>query len=486
MIKDTTRRLSLLVMISLGFILSTHGQSAIDYIIFKETEKTKVGFGSYGRIGVSWLPTVSSTDGRRLNLNNMGSIGGRMEEQDYIELGMAYHLTPDVLNEDSTEIVVQFRSSVYSNNLQYFGNSSTTDALSALTIALPEIFIEARNVLTKDLNVWVGARLYRGGDTHMADYFYFNDHSGQGFGAEYKGSRLHFNFVSSSDTSATVPPYFYLNIKSGTPSLALRRRVVNTFEQDVKFGKNDLLTLLAEYHHMGDPSSEELDSDSTGLLSYPGDNGWVLGAKYQLNELPGFLPGSFNHVAVRFGSGIANGGDGGNSRTWLTYGAANLETNTFDNAYSWHIVDHFLLNLSERMSLNGYVIYNKSKGAASTNGKAETFLGKEVYNSKQDWTVGFKLVNYITDQFHWQTEIHHSRRKDGLDPTNAMTKLSLVPTIAPRGARSVWTRPHIRFVYSVARYNDAARDGQYSPYLDVAGQERWGHYFGVKAEWWTW
>ncbi|WP_353935918.1 carbohydrate porin [Reichenbachiella agariperforans] len=55
-----------------------------------------------------------------------------------------------------------------------------------------------------------------------------------------------------------------------------------------------------------------------------------------------------------------------------------------------------------------------------------------------------------------------------------------------RGQRSVWSRPHLRFVYSVARYNDTARDNQYSPYLDLVGKDRWGHYFGVKAEWWTW
>ena len=26
----------------------------------------------------------------------------------------------------------------------------------------------------------------------------------------------------------------------------------------------------------------------------------------------------------------------------------------------------------------------------------------------------------------------------------------------------------------------------YSPYLEFVGPKRWGHYLGVKAEWWIW
>ncbi|PIB35225.1 hypothetical protein BFP72_07350 [Reichenbachiella sp. 5M10] len=445
------------------------------------------GFGSYGRIGVGWLPTIQSSDGRRLNLNNMGSIGGRMEEQDYMELGVAFHIKPDNFPKDSTQITVQIRSSLYSNNLEYFGNSSTGDAFSSLTLAFPEIFVEARDVLTKYLNVWVGSRLYRGPDVHMADYFYFNDHSGQGFGVEYKGTRMSMNFVSSTDTTASVPPYFYLNIKSGTPSLELRQRLVTVVEQDIPLSKESFITLIGEYHHMGDPSDKEINpGDSSALYSFPGEDGWVLGAKLQWNRIPGFSQGSFNHVALRYGHGIANGGDGGNSRTWNTFGAANLDTYSFANAYAWHFVDHFLLNMGDRMSVNGYGLFNKSKGAADTDGLADTYLGREVYNLKTEWALGVKVVNYITDQFHFQSELHHAERRDGDQPWYAMTKLSLVPTLAVTGNRSVWARPHLRLVYSVARYNNAARDAAYSPYLALSGPERWGQYIGVKAEWWTW
>lgn len=473
-----------LLIFGLNFliILTAQAQSSIMYQYFDLNEGVKMGFGSYGRIGVSLMNATKGAEGRRLNLNNMGSIGGRHEEQDYLELGMGFNLAPKSLSHDSTIIDLNLRASVYNLSGGYFFNTSTRSE-GGLTFALPELYVLARNLFVKDFNIWVGARFYRGSDVHMADYFYFNDHSGQGFGLEYKGTRFSTNFVASNDTTATVPPYFYLNIKSGTPSLEIRQRVVLTLEQDWWLGDQNLLTFMAEYHRMSDPSS---GTDSTDLiLSLPADYGLVFGVKHQKENLFG-RAGSFNQLGIRYGNRIANGGDGGNSRTWLTYGAPNLNTFKFDNAFSIHIVDHFLINFGPKFSLNGYGIYNRSVGAAETKDQAPTYFDREVFNSKQDFTVGFKGVNYITDIFHWQTELNYSMRQDGTQQWYNVAKLSLVPTLAVLGERSVWSRPHLRFVYSLARFNDYAVENLYSPYLELAGEQQWGHYFGVRAEWWTW
>jgi maltoporin len=345
------------------------------------------------------------------------------------------------------------------------------------------MYAEARNVLTKDLNIWVGSRLYRGPDIHMADYWVFNDHSGQGFGAEYKGTRALVTFVGTTDTTATVPPYFYLNIKSGTQSLEIRNRTRLVLEQDLRLRSGQLISFLGEYHFMGDPSS---GTDSTNLvLSAPSETGYVLGVRHQMN-IDGFLPGSFNQLGVRYGRGIANGGDGGSSRTWETFGAVNKDNFKFSNAYSWHVVNHFLLNFSPNFSLNGYFVYNQSKGAAATKGLSETYLDREVWNYKEDLTIGLKGVNYITNVFHWQTELHYSQRRDGEQPWYQMTKISFIPTLAVLGERSVWSRPHLRFIYSMGIFNDYAQQNLYSPFLELVGPQRVGHFFGVRAEWWTW
>ncbi|HEX3078989.1 MAG TPA: hypothetical protein VHQ04_00940, partial [Puia sp.] len=54
---------------------------------FAQTTTNKFfSFGSYGRVGVGISPNITGNVGRPFNLNGMGSIGGRMEEADYVEL----------------------------------------------------------------------------------------------------------------------------------------------------------------------------------------------------------------------------------------------------------------------------------------------------------------------------------------------------------------------------------------------------------------
>ena len=470
-----TRLLSICLFLLAFQLLNSHSQAQIAY---QHATYKNFYIGTYGRIGADWSFVNEGSIGRRLNLNNMGSIGGRMEEQDYLELATGIDFSP-LIKGDSMNVTVNTRFAVWSNSLSLFGNSTTTST-GGLTLAIPELYVEVTGVGKRDrVNLWVGSRLYRGADVHIADHFYFNDHSGQGFGVELKSTRFAAIFVSSTDTSSTVPPYFYLNIKTGTPALALRQRTVLVLEQDKVLSESSKLTFLAEYHRMGNPDV----TDTLPDLAYPGDHGYVLGAR--LNTILPKLPmGSFNDVSIRYGRGIANGGDGGVSRTWLTFGAPDLVDQSFSKAYSWSLVDHILLNLSERFSLNGYVIYNRSKGAAASDDMAETFFGKEVFNKKEDLTLGTRGTWYISDNFHLLSELHYSQRRDGEQPTYAMGKFSLAPTLSVSGERSVWARPHLRFVFSAARYNDNASEQLYSPYLQFVGAERWGYYMGVKAEWW--
>jgi len=65
------------------FALNTHTTTA--QINYEYSNNKNVALGSYGRVGVDWSFENGEAIGRRLNLNNMGSIGGRLEEQDYLE-----------------------------------------------------------------------------------------------------------------------------------------------------------------------------------------------------------------------------------------------------------------------------------------------------------------------------------------------------------------------------------------------------------------
>ena len=467
-----------LILVLLSFL----GLQANAQIQYQNVTNKKVSLGSYGRVGVDWSFENGGSIGRRLNLNNMGSIGGRLEEQDYFELAPAFHFIPQ--NSDSTIVSVQIRFAMYSHGLTSIGNSTTT-SIDGLTLAVPELFAEARNIKGKDLSVWIGSRLYRGPDVHIADHFYFNDHSGQGFGVEYKKTRFSTIFVASTDTSSTVPPYFYLNIKSGTPSAEMRQRVVFIGEHDFEIDENNTITALGEYHHMSDADSSIKIDSIEEVVNFPLDYGYVLGLRHTV-KIKKLLPGSFNDFTVRYGGGIANGGDGGVSRTYLTFGAPDTTTLSFKGAYSLAIVNHMVLNISKKYSLNGYIIFTTSKGGADSNHMSKTYFGKEVFNRKLDFTMGVRNEHYISDYFHLLTELHYSQRKDGENPIASMFKVSVAPVYVPTGGRNLWVRPHLRFIASLSRYNDFAMDSQYSPYLEFVGSKRWGYYFGVKAEWWVW
>lgn len=472
--RSTLSSKSALLIFAILFNLTSFGQ-----IAYQHVENKNFGLGSYGRIGADWSFENGGSIGRRLNLNNMGSIGGRLEEQDYLELAPALHFKGNP--KDSSFISVQARFSFYSRSLSLFGNSTST-SIGGLAFAMPELFAEARHIAGTNFNVWIGARLYRGADVHIADHFYFNDHSGQGFGVEFKKTRFATLFIASTDTNSTVPPYFYLNISTGTPSLALRQRTVFTLEHDLTLNTTSFLTLLGEYHRLSDGGSS---ADTITKYNYPHDWGYVLGIRHSQN-LNSFSEGSYNTLAVRYGGRIANGGDGGLSRTWLTFGAPNLETQNFKNAYSLSIVEEILLNLSKKYTFNGYVIYTKSKGAANGNNLEPTYNNMMVYNQKEDFAIGTRNTFYINNYFHILGELHYSSRADGDQPKSSVIKASIAPTLVPTGGTNSWIRPHLRFVCSVARFNDQAMNTLYSPYLEYVGAQRWGYYFGVKAEWWIW
>lgn len=437
----------------------------------------RFSIGSYGRAGIARGDNFLFP--RSLNLNGMGSIGGRMEEADYFELATALHFTPVSAEKDTTDINIQTRFAFYTTQGQIIGNVST-NSLGGITMAMPELFAEAKNIRGSDWSVWAGARFFRGDDIHIIDHFFFDDHSSQGFGVKKKNTQVSIMLPTAVDTTSSLPPYYYNNIVNGTPVLGLRNRSMYIIEHIIPT-KNGYVKLLGEYHYL----AKATRADSTSNLNYPADDGYVLGVRYKTN-ITSARAGSYNDVSVRFGNGIANGGDGGGSRTYLTYGGPNLETQKFDKAHSVAITETMLWNISNSYSLNTYAIFTRSHGASDSLNMTPDYRGKLLFNRKTDFAIGARGTWYIRDRFHFLHELNFALRKDGTQDPAQMMKMSLAPTLVPNGKRDVWSRPHFRLVYSVARYNQFASDNLYSPYLAQTGSKRWGHYFGVKTEWWIW
>jgi maltoporin len=436
-------------------------------------------FGSYGRVGAGVALGNVGNIGRSLNLNGMGSIGGRMEEADYVELISALHFKPEIQN-DTTHINVQARMALYSGKGQLIGNVNSSSEYGGITVALPELYAEALNINGTKWSVWVGAKFFRGYDVHIADYFYFDDHSTQGVGITYNKTTFSVLFPGGEDTSSSVPPYFYLEIVDGTPRPGLRSRSLLVGEHVIPFDNNrQTIKLLAEYHHLANATP----GDTATAYNYPAEGGWAAGIQHVIS-LNTPLAGSSNQASVRYGYGIANGGDGGNSKTWLTYGAPDPVSKKYTNAYSIALVDQIMLNLTPKYSLNGYGIFTKSHGGSDSLNKAPDFFGRQIFNQKTEYAFGVRNFWYITKRFQLLAELHYANRKDGDQPSATMTKISIVPTLVPTGKADPWARPQIRLIYSIARYNDFASANLYSPYLSDTGPKKIGQYIGVRVEWW--
>jgi len=260
---------------------------------------TNFSLGTTGRIGVGLSPNGEGTQWKPLNLSGQGSLAGRMEQNDYMDLLPAIHFTPKLNGTDSTNVTFQVRLGMYSANGQFMGNTSTrTD--KGLTIILPETYIEARNIMGSRWSAWAGVRFRRYDDIHICDYFYFDDHSAQGFGVSYKTTELTLLMPSSTDSSG-VYPYNYEVTVAGATNPAIRQRMVWIGEHSIKFRNGSVMKLLGEFHSV--PASS-----LNASRNYAADQGWVAGIKYN-NPLKTPLAGSFNQFSVRYGTGIANGGD---------------------------------------------------------------------------------------------------------------------------------------------------------------------------------
>lgn len=431
----------------------------------------------YGRVGVAWNPQDGQyAHGVSFNLIGV-PLGGRLEEGDYLEPTIKLNIVkPSAEDNTKPYFHVVLTPSMFSSRGSFLG-AFANNFSSQLRIELFQAYLEAGNILLPDLKLWVGQRFYRGSDVHIADYFFFNQLNGQGFGAKYKG----LDVAVLLQTSLLLSQYLVSvqNPDTGITTTAQRQRTVFVAQYVMPVKEKHSLHLLAEFHLL-----PEARARIGGTPVAKRGNGEVLGAKFRLD----LGNGSFNETALRVGKGVANGAFAA-SPTWSTYGATN-EDGTYGglldfDALGFEFVDHFLYNVNPRVTLNAFLILQTSSGAS---GRSD--------DTAANAAIGLRAFFYMHDQFHLIAEATSQAANRGAPEgeetpaTPHVWKLTLMPTLVPTGEHSAWARPHLRFIYTVARYNSAAvaaaRAGSplSSPYLNTFGAREWGHYLGTRAEWW--
>jgi maltoporin len=427
----------------------------------------RVEFSMYGRMGVAWgLNTPQIIQGQTMNLGGH-SIGGRLEEGDYLEPVIRAHIVKPV-SKDETYIDMVFTPAMYARSGSFVASAANNAPAGTLQIELAQSYIEAGNVFVPGLSFWGGARYYRGEDLHIADYFYFNNLTGQGGGVKYKALDLAVLVHSATQGN----PLYNIDVNGDGTADVQRMRTMFVGQYTHKFGPyTSYIRGLAELHTL--PAARQ-GSD----LIAPGDYGWVLGAKLHLD----FDKGNFNDISVRYGTRIANGATDG-AQTFTTFGNPTLPElgknprqiyGTYDGGAGVELVDHFLVNFGHIATLNGYGTLHYDKGANVD----------KANNRAIDFAMGARSLIYAHKNFQMVNELTFQGRKiDDLDMGTAV-KFSVVPTLVPSGELTAWARPHLRMIYTAGFYNQAAVDQKMSPYLKNVTLSPVAHYLGARAEWW--
>jgi len=438
---------------------------------FKPTAD-RVDMFMYGRMGTGWTPSGQVIAGRYMNLGDRRAIGGRLEEGDYLEPGLRYHMLQGT-KETDTMVDLVMDVEMWSMDGAILSDLAS-GALDELRIYPLQAYVQAHNVLVPDLDIWIGSRLYRKQDIHIADYFYFNNLPSQGLGAFYKGLDAAV-LITTGDS-----PFYQVDMNAGqpmpsTPDMARRLRTMFVAQYALPIGlRSSFVQGLGEVHVV--PKSSKGDIEAPPNVN-PSDYGWVGGAKLHL-DLGGE---NFNSTSIRYGTRIANGAASGRS-TYDTFGVPALD-GTYKGAAGVEFVEHFGVQFGQVIALNGYGTVHWNKG-----GRGHAPLTpEEPPDTRLDYTIGIRPVLYLHPQFHLMAEATYQARKDQGRATGTATKLSIVPTIVPSGKEgeaSVWTRPHFRLIYTYGRYNDAAVDQLMSPYLKTVGPTHTAHFLGARVEWW--
>jgi maltoporin len=450
---------------------------------FKPTTD-RVDFFSYGRMGIGWTQTGQLAAGHYMNLGDRRAIGGRLEEGDYIEPGLRFHILRGERDTDTmVDLVLDFE--LWSNDGSIL--SDLANDWKLLTIVPEQAYIQAHNLFhVRGLDMWLGARLYRKNDIHINDYFYFNNLPSQGLGVMYK----------NLDTAVLVmtgsSPFYQTDLNQGTaaantPEVVKRFRTIFVAQYKVPFWKRSTYVQgLGELHFV--PRSRDAVHFAAPNVN-PTDYGWVLGAKLHLD----LGNDQFNDTSFRYGTRIANGAASGRS-TFDTFGDPAMD-GTYKGAYGIEVVDHFMWNVRNIFSLNGYATFHYDQGARDyvpmmmppPPTSAAPSLAAVTINpdTRLDFAVGVRPVLYLWNQFHLMAEATYQGRKDQGRALGTALKLSVVPTFVPGGKRGdFWARPHIRLIYTFGYYNQAAVDQLLSPYLQTVGPTRFAHFIGARTEWW--
>lgn len=333
-----------------------------------------------------------------------------------------------------------------SGNSATLGNTNTNATTGGSEIGLPQIYLSADKLPELGgATAWMGRRYYKREDFHIIDFFYWNP-SGLGAGLEdlpVGDTGMKFSYALFRDDRTTTTTLLQNTGDSSTRhDLQLRGLNVNP-GGNLEFG---LALITAD--------SRVANRNGGSMLTV------------QHRQKDPFAQGE-NKFAIQYGTGagVANGATG--------------DTVNGSDVHRLRVVEGLYAQLSDKLGGQLVAVYQKDTTNANI---ATTTIAPAVWT-----TLGGRVAYGLTRHIKLLADIG----QDTVTPDGGATRnlMKYTAAIAIAAAPGYYSRPELRFFYTQANWNDAARTaataGDAISSTGVFGNTTSGSVIGFTAEsWW--
>lgn len=422
-------------------------------------------FGSYGRVRVA-----TDMHGGGAREGNFVAHGSRLDLPPYLEL--------ELRNTQQADKDVQVRMvstlAIAGDPFHYTGDWQASTALRNL-------YVDVKGLGYKTLSLWVGARMYRGDDIYLLDFWPLDNLNTVGAGAAIdvgSGTRVQAH-VGTNRLLSEQYTFQQRDLPSrarfGSETVVTLDRIrtigstkVTHFFHGFTAKQGLKVSGYGEGHFLPtgkyDPDPNHVGPERT----LPSDTGFVVGAQatgYGFGERD-----THAHAFVRYARGVAAYGD---LAVPSALDASKRATHAeelllaISGNYEWNLTSTMMAAYLRGFDDGGSGEYSPNKYWEGI-----LALRPSVYTSK---------YTGVAAEMSYQYKVRKVLDDEGRHRVPQAWRLSVMPFVSPMGWGS-YKRPLINAVYTATFRNEAAKE--LYPTEDPRASRRTEHYLGIHAEWW--
>lgn len=419
----------------------------------------RFGFGSYGRVGFDVGADLKGTPPTDL-VDNRPILG----KSPYQELHFFY--------KDKLYDMGVLVKSTLAFNEELFHYNGDFDA----QMAVRELYAELAP--TDDLAVWIGARMYRGDNVYLFDFWPLDDQNTLGGGAAIRLDGIHKiqAHIGMNRLTTGSNPFYFQTVELPSSGLEGPREVVFldrnrgtaslTYSIELPEGFKAKVHGEATYT----PSDERIAEDGSTIERLPSDKGFLLGGQVGWRAEDGTLKDTTANLFFRYAGGLA-----AYDELQVPFG--------FDTDLQVTDAERILVALGGAVETPWLGVLYGAYWQRFQDGD-----GIDTRNDNDQFAIGARPLVYIGQYFRagFESTFQALRNKSvfpetGSEELQTLTKLSLMVSVAPRPG--IFSRPELMLFFSMKWLNDAAADELGRTRLNER-PDRTEQSIGLLAEWW--